>query len=161
MTRSVCTCLLLLLVVHSPEARGARGWASFDGSHCHASNFLGETPHWTYQGGTFRNRGTSDWDVLVASCPIHAVPLVPSSNSRLEWFYVVVRGPQIERGWCDINMSGYNYPMDVRRASDDTRIYSWSPGPTVRSGPEPWDVTIECLLLRDWYVQQVQAHWFY
>lgn len=127
---------------------------TFRGSHCHPSHFNGETEDWVYEGPNLVNRGATTWDVLVASCPVHAAPPVPSA--RVLEIRVVVDGATLSNGWCNLlDVGGVERAMNVR--STNPELFWWTP-------PTTWGVysrefTIECLALRNWALERIEVVW--
>lgn len=149
--------LLALLVLCASPALAAVGVDRFAGSHCHPSHFDGETSRWSYQGDRLLNRGTTDWDVLIASCPIHAEPPAATGNSRLDLVRVIVTGAEAESGWCTVTHAGTEYPMTPSPTNPE--LFTWRP--PAYTGVMPRDFTVACLLLRGQELDQLELIWYW
>jgi hypothetical protein len=130
----------------------------FRGSHCHPSHFNGETEEWAYEGPNLVNRGTSAWDVLIASCPTHATPFQPVSTSRIFEVRVYVDGATASNAWCSLtDWQGVERSMTPSPANP--RWFVWNPPSLSNVGWHSRDFTVECLLLPDWELERVEVVW--
>jgi len=162
--RSVLTFALFAAFVALALGAGADPLAaqisveSYRGSHCHPSNFNGETDDWAYEGNRLVNNGSSSWDVLVASCPVNAKPTQSASNSRLGEVRVYVDGATFSNGWCNvIDWTGVRRSMRVSATNPEYFgwVAPWNSGITSK------DIVVECLVLADWAMEKIEVVWYW
>jgi hypothetical protein len=131
---------------------------TYRGSHCHPKHSSGETAEWEYVGADLVNRGVSSWDILIASCPIHASPTQSASNSRLAEIRVVVDGATYSNAWCRLtDWQGVRRTM--RNSSTNPEWFTWQPA--WNADIVGRDFTVECLLLPDWELERIEVVWFW
>lgn len=136
------------------------GVETFRGSHCHPSHFNGETEDWVYDGASLVNRGASVWDVLIATCPVHATPFQPVANARIYEVHIYVDGATASNAWCNVT-DWMDVERSISASPTNPGFFTWRPSSLSNVGYHSRDFTIECLLLQDWELERVEVVWFW